>query len=119
MARRVVMPAQERLVAALGYVFTPLVPIVVLSGSFSRGRETLRHHAAQALIWAPFLLALLVLCTVGMIALVRLDWIFILLFPLVILVPFIPGMIWARAVYMGHDVRPPGISQLAKRLAKS
>ena len=113
------MPQPERLVAAMGYVFTPLVPIVILTGSFSEGRETLRRHAAQALVWAPFLLLLLVICTVGLIRLVRVDWVFIMLFPIMILVPFIPGMIWARAVYLGRDPPPPLITQVARRLVRS
>ncbi len=113
------MPQPERLVAAMGYVFTPLVPIVILTGSFSEGRETLRRHAAQALVWAPFLLLLLVVCTVGLIRLVRLDWVYIMLFPIMIVVPFIPGMFWGRAVYLGQDVRPPLITQLARLLMRS
>lgn len=95
----------QRLVAALGYVFTPVVPLIARS---QHGDDPfLMRHARQALLWAvPFIL-LLVLMTVGMIVLIQGDLLFICLLPIALLLPFVPGGYWAMRVYTGRDVRFP------------
>lgn len=95
----------QRLVAALGYLVTPVVPLMVRSKA---GDDPfLMHHARQGLIWAvPFLL-LLVIVTVGMIALIRSETLFICLLPFALLLPFAPGGYWAMRVYTGREVRFP------------
>jgi uncharacterized membrane protein len=108
-------PDQRHLVVAIGYVFTPVVPLVLLSGEAQRD-AFVRRHAAQALLWAgPFLL-LLVAFVIATIALLRTSALTICLLPVLFLVPFVPGGIWARRVYRGADVRIPIITPLATRL---
>lgn len=105
---------QHRLVAALGYVFTPLVPIVVLTSDMRRVRF-LRRHAVQALIWSgPFLLALAAVI-VALVLTIQADFLAICLLPFALLVPFLPGMIWARRIYLGGDVVIPIIGQFVAR----
>lgn len=106
---------QERLAAALGYVFTPVVPIVLLAGS-ARDNLFLKRHAAQALLWSVGLLILLVATVVLLIAMLRSTWLAILLLPILIVVPFIPGIVMGTIVYRGQDLRLPIIAPLAERL---
>ncbi|MDQ4045363.1 MAG: DUF4870 domain-containing protein [Chloroflexota bacterium] len=109
---------QERLAAALAYVFTPVVPIVLLAGS-ARDNLFLKRHAAQALLWSIGLLILLVATVVLLIAMLRSTWLAICLLPVLIVVPFIPGAIMARIVYGGRDLHLPFITPLAERLFPS
>jgi uncharacterized membrane protein len=106
---------QKRLSAAVGYVFTPVVPLVLMSGE-TKDDPFLRRHASQALIWSIGLLIGLTLCVILAIALIRVNIWMIFLLPLVFVVPFIPGVAWAWKVYNGRDVRIPGITPLAERL---
>lgn len=109
---------QKRLSAAVAYVFTPVVPLVLMSGE-TKDDPFLRRHAGQALIWSVGLLLGLTLCVVLAIALIRANLWMIFLLPLVFVIPFIPGASWAWRVYHGRDVRIPGITPLAERLFPS
>jgi uncharacterized membrane protein len=107
-------PDQRQLVVAIGYVFTPVVPLVLLSGE-ARSDGFLRRHAGQALLWAvPFVL-LLIAFVIAAIALMRSNPLTVCLLPVLFMVPFAPGAIWARQVYLGGDVNIPVITPLAKR----
>lgn len=102
----------RRLTAALGYVFTPVVPLLTLANA-ARDDHFSRRHAIQALLWAvPFVL-LLFATVFALVLLVRDDFLFICLMPLLIVVPFLPGAFWARRVYLGGDVTIPIISSIA------
>lgn len=95
----------KRMIAALGYLFTPMVPLVALRGG--EDDPFIRKHARQALLWAvPFIL-LLVAMIVVMIVAIRTDILFVCLSPFVFLLPFCPGAIWAKRVYFGNDVTFP------------
>lgn len=106
---------QNRLVAALAYLFTPLIPVIVLATDMRRD-AFLRLHATRALVSAIILVVGLGLFIVMMIALLRQNFLWICLFPVAIVLPFVPGAIWARRVYLYGDVRPPVITQIAERL---
>jgi hypothetical protein len=112
------LPRQDqRLIAALGYLFTPVVPAVVILGELKQDAE-LRRHAWQALLWgAAFALLLLAAVIVAVIA-IRSDLLFICLLPLLLALPFVPGAIWARRAYLGGAVKVRGLTQLATRLAE-
>jgi len=97
--------SDQRLVAALGYIFTPVVPLVAMKSEDVD--PFVAKHARQALIWAVPFLVLLTLVIVAAVMIVRADFIYILLLPIVMLVPFVPGMIWAKRVYFGDDVTFP------------
>lgn len=91
--------------AALGYLFTPMVPLVALRSDDDD--PFIRKHARQALLWAvPFIL-LLILMIVVMIVSIRRDVLFVCLSPFVFLLPFCPGAIWAKRLYFGGDVTFP------------
>jgi hypothetical protein len=104
----------QRLIAALGYLFTPVVPLVTLNGDLKEV-AALRRHARQALYWSPGFLALLVLAVIFSIALIRLDFLAICLLPLLIAFPFVPGGWWAWKVYSGKEVIIPLLTPLARR----
>src|SRR5690554_1511833 len=80
-------PDQRHLVAAVGYVFTPVVPIVVLLSQPMKHEPMLRRHAAQALLWAVPFLVLLVLFCVAAILLLRSTLLALCLLPFLFLVP--------------------------------
>ncbi|HUG14927.1 MAG TPA: hypothetical protein VMM78_07880 [Thermomicrobiales bacterium] len=106
---------QRHLVAAIGYLLTPVVPVVVLT-STTKTDLMLRRHAAQALLWSvPFLLLLVGFC-VAAIALLRWSPLTVCLLPFLFLVPFIPGGVWGRKVYLEGDVMIPVLTRAAARL---
>lgn len=106
----------RRLTAALGYVFTPVVPLLTLYGD-SQGDRFLRRHAIQGLLWSvPFALLLFGMLLL-MVLLVRDNFLYICLLPLVILAPFLPGAFWAWRVYTGRDVSIPIIGPFAESRA--
>ncbi len=107
---------QERLAAALGYVFTPLVPLIVLIGS-AKGKPFLHRHALQAILFAPVLLLLLVVTVVVAIWLLRQSLALFCVLPLLLLAPFLPGALIGWAVYAGRDPSLPIIGGLANRQA--
>jgi hypothetical protein len=110
-----VAQSQKKVIAATGYMFTPVVPAIVLFSDM-KADAFLRRHAAQALLWAPAFVIGVVLVAVVAILLLRTDLLFICLLPLLVLVPFIPGGLWARRVYLDRDVRVRVLTPLAERL---
>lgn len=103
-----------RLVAALSYLFTPLVPIAVLTTELKLNTY-LRRHAVQALLWSSVFILLLAIDIVLMIALIRSNFLYILVLPFALAIPFIPGAIWARSIYLGRDVSVPLFGRFVKR----
>ena len=106
---------QRHLIAAIGYVFTPVVSIVVLASSM-KADPILRKHAGQALLWSVGLLLLLVGFCIVAIGLLRLTLLALCLLPFLFVVPFLPGAYWGRKVYLRGDVTIPGLTPLAARL---
>lgn len=105
---------QERLAAALGYVFTPLVPLLVLAGA-AKDRPFLRRHALQAVLFSPVLLLLLIATVVVSVWLLRQSLALFCVLPLLLVAPFIPGALIGWAVYAGRDPSLPLISSLTDR----
>jgi uncharacterized membrane protein len=108
---------QQRLIAAVGYVATPIVPAIVLTSDL-RKDPGLRRHAIQALIWTLAFVLLLVLIVIASIALLRVSFFAICLLPFLILIPFAPGVLFARNAYNGRAVNIPLVSALADRLMR-
>jgi len=103
---------QRRLTAAMGYLVTPMVPIVVLLGDAKRDPYQ-RRHAVQALLWSgPFVL-LLAAAVVMLIVFSGNFLVALCLSPIVVALPFVPGAIWARRVFLGGDVTIPLLSRFA------
>lgn len=107
---------QERIAAALGYVFTPLVPLLMLTGA-AKDRPFLRRHTIQALFFAPVLLVLLVVMVIAAIWLLRQSVALFCLLPLLLIAPFAPGSLIGWAVYAGRDPKLPIIGSIASRSA--
>lgn len=105
---------QERLAVALGYVFTPLVPLLLLTGA-TKDKPFLRRHALQAILFSPILLLLLIATVTAAIWLLRQSLALFCLLPLLLLVPFLPGALLGWAVYAGRDPSLPIIGGLANR----
>jgi uncharacterized membrane protein len=110
--------SQHRLVAAVGYVFTPVVPLIVLTSEMKSDRF-MRRHAGQALVWSAGLIAGFILVIIATIWMLRTEVLLLCLFPALMLLPFAPGAIWGWRVYQGGDPRPPVIAPLADRLVRS
>lgn len=99
----------------MAYVFTPIVSIVLLSGS-SKASPFLRRHAAQGLLWSIPLLIFLIATVVLTIAMLRSTLLALCLLPILTVLPFVPGAFIGWRVYHGRDVQIPLISPLAERL---
>jgi uncharacterized membrane protein len=104
----------RRLAAALGYLFTPIVPIINISGE-GNNDKWLRYHSVQALLWSGPFLILFIATLVIFILFISSNIFFICLLPIVILLPFLPGAIWARSVYLGDEVSIPVIGSRVSR----
>lgn len=102
---------QGQTIAALGYLFTPFVPLTVVFGAQDASPD-LQRHAKQALWWSIPFVVMLVVVVYLMVVAIQSSFLMICLLPFVILIPFAPGAIWARRVYLGGDVRIPIISSL-------
>jgi uncharacterized membrane protein len=99
-------------IAAVGYLVTPLAPLLVLLGDMKNDPYQ-RRHAVQALLWSgPFFL-LLALAVVLLIVLASGFVVAFCLSPIVVALPFVPGAIWARRVYLGGDVTIPLLHRFA------
>lgn len=105
--------SQTAVIAALSYLFPPVVPAVVLFTDIG-GDAGLRRHALHALFWTVGFVALLGLAIALMIWLVRVDFLAICLAPVLITLPFVPGAIWAKRAYMGQPVTIRVLSPLAE-----
>lgn len=105
---------QERLAAALGYIFTPLVPLLTLIGA-AKNRPFLRRHSLQAILFAPVLLLLLIATVIAAIWLLRQSLALFCVLPLLLAVPFLPGALIGLAIYRGRDPSLPLIGSLAAR----
>ncbi|CAN5801712.1 hypothetical protein BH23CHL2_BH23CHL2_28990 [soil metagenome] len=104
----------RRIQAALGYLFTPVVPLLNMTGDASSD-PWVRRHAVQSLIWSgPFVL-LLVATVLLVVILINSNFLFICLMPVLLLVPFAPGALWARRIYLGGEVSIPIIADRIQR----
>ena len=107
--------SQKRLVAALGYVFTPVVPLIVLTSDMKRDLF-MQRHAGQALVWSIGFVLGFVLVVIVAIWMLRIDLLLLCLLPFLFHLPFLPGALWGWRVYQGGDPHPPLIAPLAARL---
>lgn len=103
------------MVAALGYVFTPVVPLITLTSDLKQD-PFMKRHAGQALLWSAGLVLGFVVIVIAAIWMLRTELLLICLFPALFLLPFLPGAWWGWRVYQGGDPRPPLIAPLAARL---
>jgi uncharacterized membrane protein len=97
--------SDDKLWAALAYVFTPIVPVILLLMEDKKNRPFIKQHNAQALAWAVALFVIifvLSIVTFGLITCIApLAW--------------IPQLYWAYQAYQGKSVTIPFITNFVKQ----
>jgi len=105
MADQTVLPestSDDRLWAALAYVFTPLVPIIVLLLEDKKDRPFIKSHNMQALIWGVIFYIIVSVTSVFLIGLC--------IWPLGLLAQ----LYWAYKAYQGEMVNIPVITDFVQ-----
>jgi len=95
--------SDDKLWAALAYIFTPLVPIILLLMADKKDRPFIKAHTMQALIWG---IALYVIGTATTAILIG-----CVILPLGLLVQ----LYWAYQAYQGKLVTIPLLTDLVKK----
>jgi uncharacterized membrane protein len=90
--------SDDKLWAALAYVFTPLIPVIILLMEDKKERPFIKAHNAQALAWGVIFLILSML-VIGA-----------CLWPLA----FIAQIYWAIKAYQGEMVEIPVVSDFVR-----
>ena len=93
----------DRLWAALAYVFTPLVPIVILLLEDKKDRPFIKAHNMQALVWGMIFYIIVSITSFLLIGLTC-------IFPLGVLLE----LFWAYKAYQGEMVNIPVITDFVK-----
>lgn len=102
MAQGSSVTSDDKLWAALAYLITPLVPILIFLMEDKKNRPFIKEHNAQALVWG--VVAILLSFVLGAtIILACVAW-----------VTFIPQLIWAYQAYQGKSIKIPVISDFVK-----
>lgn len=94
--------SDDKLWAALAYVFTPLVPIIVLLLEDKKSRPFIRAHNMQALVWGVIFYIVVSVSSAFLIG--------ICLWPIGLLIQ----LYWAYKAYQGEFVNIPVITNLVK-----
>jgi uncharacterized membrane protein len=92
--------SDDKLVALLAYLLTPLAPIIILLMEDKRSRPFIRAHNTQALIWGILLVV------------VSIPSSFCLFAPSLVL--WAIGVYWGIKAYQGEYVNIPVITDLTK-----
>jgi uncharacterized membrane protein len=95
--------SDDKLWAALAYVFTPLIPIVILLMEDKKGRPFIRAHNAQALAWGVVLYVL--------VAVLSFVFIGLCLWPIGLLIQ----LYWAYQAYQGKYITIPVVTDFVKK----
>lgn len=94
--------SDDKLWAALAYVFTPLIPIVLLLWEEKKERPFIKAHNMQALIWGVVFYIIVSITSVFIIGLC--------IWPL----GLIAQIYWAYKAYQGEMVEIPVLSNFVK-----
>jgi uncharacterized membrane protein len=94
--------SDDRLWAALGYVFAPLVPVIVLLLEDKKSRPYIKLHNVQALVWsvAYFIVSIILSAT--------------LILACVVPFIYIVQLYWGYQAYQGNDINIPVITDFVK-----
>ena len=90
----------DKLVALLAYVLTPLAPIIILLMNDKKSRPFIRAHNAQALVWGILIVLVSVVGVVCLFAPSLIMWLI--------------GVYWGIKAYQGEQVNIPVITDLVK-----
>lgn len=94
--------SDDKLWAALAYVFTPIVPIIILLMENRKNRPFIRAHNMQALVWGVIFYVVVGITSAFLIGLC--------LWPLGLLLQ----LYWAYKAYQGNYVNIPVLTDFAK-----
>ncbi|HEX9615795.1 MAG TPA: DUF4870 domain-containing protein [Anaerolineales bacterium] len=94
--------SEDKLWAALAYVFTPLVPIIILLLEDKKNRPFIKAHNMQALVWGVVFYIIVTITSTFLIGLC--------IWPL----GFIAQLYWAYKAYQGEMVEIPVLSNLIR-----
>ncbi len=92
--------SDDKLWAALAYVLTPLIPIIILLMEDKKNRPFIRAHNMQALVWG------ILVYIIGSVTS------FLLCIPWLVL--FLVTLYWAYQAYQGKMVEIPVITKLVQ-----
>jgi len=92
----------DKLFAALAYLFTPLAPIIILFMKDKKDRPYIKQHNMQALVWGVVAIVLYFVLSATII-LFCISWLV-----------YIPQLFWAYQAYQGKSVNIPVITNLVK-----
>lgn len=95
----------DKLWAALSWVFTPIVPIIVLLMEDKKKRPFIKSNAAVALAWAVVIIILSFILTAVTLGFFACLW----------WVLWIPQLYWAYVAYQGKTVNIPVLSDFVKK----
>ena len=98
--------SDDRLWAALAYVFTPVVPIILALWEEKKNRPFIKAHNMQALVWGVAVFVIFTVMTITVI-------LAICSLPLALVV-LIADLYWAYQAYSGKMVTIPVVSNLVK-----
>ena len=96
--------SDDKLWALLAYIFTPLVPVIILLMEDKKNRPFLKAHNVQALIWGG------VVYIIGGI----LSGLLFFCFGLPLLIVWAVGVYWGIQAYNGKYVEIPVITNFVK-----
>lgn len=96
--------SDDKLVALLAYVLTPIAPLVILLMEDKKSRPFIRAHNAQALIWGIIIIAVSIVTSPVSV--------FCLFAPSFIL--WAIGVYWGIKAYQGEMVRIPVVTDFTK-----
>lgn len=94
--------SDDKLWAALAYLLTPLIPIVLLLMEDKKNRPFIKEHNVQALVWGivAIVIGFVLSATIILACVAWAVW--------------IPQLIWAYQAYQGKSVNIPVITNLVK-----
>jgi len=97
--------SDDKLWAALAWVFTPLVPIILMLIEDKKNRPFIKEHYMQALVWGVVVIvAWFILTTVTLGLFVCIGWLI-----------WIPQLYWAFQAFSGKSVNIPVLTDFVKK----
>ncbi len=94
--------SDDKLWAALAYIFTPLVPIIILLIEEKKNRPFIRSHNIQALVWGVVFYIIVAITSAFLVGLC--------IWPLGLILQ----LYWAYKAYQGSSIEIPVISNFVR-----
>lgn len=95
--------SDDKLWAALAYLFTPLIPVVLLLIEGKKDRPFIKEHLVQALVWGivSIVLGFVLGATIVLACVAWVVW--------------LPQIFWAYKAYQGESITIPVITDFVKK----